>query len=349
MLPGSRSPRTREPMTKSCSPEATGPTMGASSAGSSLPSPSIKAMTRHSGAAARRPARQAAPYPARGSIRTRAPASSARATVSSGLPPSTTITSSMIARGTARTTSPIVSPSLRTGITSATPGLTVTRPPLKAPTQPAIRARSRRRIGKQRRSERPIRRPVPDLLQGLLGRIAERVVLVTALRKRCDAARQRSAVGREVHQRPRPPAQRPRRIAFGLPEAQSRLGGCAGRVEGDAERPGEILRLFEVDAFHAGQLLEQRLIRPRHADRVLVEKDQALQMDFLHADIGRYLDEGRQLFDRLLQAGQPGGDKRFVVSFALLQLPECTDVLENAVEIIPAADRAEARGIGRVQ
>src|SRR5262249_24100327 len=58
-----------------------GAMMGGRSVGSSLPSPSMNAITWHSGVAQRAPTRQAAPYPERGSITTCAPASRARATV----------------------------------------------------------------------------------------------------------------------------------------------------------------------------------------------------------------------------------------------------------------------------
>ena len=73
-------------------------------------------------------------------------------------------------------------------------------------------------------------------------------------------------------------------------------------------------------------LLVERLVGPRHADRVVLEEDEALQVDFLHADLGRDPHEGRQFGDGLLEARQPGRDARLRVALALLQRAEGADV-----------------------
>jgi hypothetical protein len=83
--------------------------------------------------------------------------------------------------------------------------------------------------GQERRAKRLVRRPVPNILQALLGGVAERVVFITMLRIRRDAAWQRAAIGGEIHQRPWLSAQRPRRAVFRLLETEARLRGCARR------------------------------------------------------------------------------------------------------------------------
>src|SRR5690348_7037801 len=80
---------------------------------------------------------------------------------------------------------------------------------LQAPPQPAIGASFGRFVGFERVAEGAVGRPGPDFTQCLLRGIAERVILVAALRERRDTARQRAAIGGEIHHRPRPPAQRP--------------------------------------------------------------------------------------------------------------------------------------------
>src|SRR5271154_1577942 len=96
--------------------------------------------------------------------------------------------------------------------------------PLEAPAQPAIRARCGRLVGEKAAAEIAISLAGPDLAQSLLRGVAERIVLVAALRKRRDATRQRAAVGGEVHDRPWPAAHRPRRTAITALEAHARLG-----------------------------------------------------------------------------------------------------------------------------
>ena len=93
---------------------------------------------------------------------------------------------------------------------------------LEAPSQPAILARLRRRVADQRCAEILVGGAVPDLAQALLGRVAERVGLVAARRERRDAARQRAAMGGEIHQRPRPAARRPRRRVLAALQAEPR-------------------------------------------------------------------------------------------------------------------------------
>src|SRR5215475_8725901 len=219
---------------------------------------------------------------------------------------------------------------------------------LQAPTQAAAGAGLGRRIGEKSRPELAVGRAVPDLAQALLRRIAQRVMLVTALRKRRDATGKRAAVGGDVHERPRSPAQRPGRIIVGLPEAQSRFRSRPGCAEAHAEGAGNLLGLLEVAGIFPAQALEQGLIRPRHTDRLLLEEDEALQVDLLDADTGRNAHEGRQVSHRLLEAGEPGRDPWPVMPFALLQLAERPNIPENALEIILATNRLElcrVRGI----
>ena len=97
----------------------------------------------------------------------------------------------------------------------------------------------RRLLRDERFAEIAIGLSGPDFAQGLLGGVAERIVFIAALRERRDAARQRAAVGGEVHDRPGPAAQRPRRTLIAAFEAHAGLGGGARGAEGDAERCGE--------------------------------------------------------------------------------------------------------------
>ena len=73
MLPGSRFPRVREPITKSCVPLIIGSTRVGIKRGTSLPSPSRNTSTSHSSETVATPAAQARPYP-RGAETTLAPA-----------------------------------------------------------------------------------------------------------------------------------------------------------------------------------------------------------------------------------------------------------------------------------
>src|SRR5580704_1389739 len=128
-------------------------------------------------------------------------------------------------RGSARTTPAIEAPSSSVGITTAV------RMALEAPAQAAARARGWRVVGEEAGTERPVGRAVPDIAQALLRGVAERVVLVAALRERRDAARQRAAVRGEIHHVPRPPAHRPGRAVVVALEAHARLRDRAGGAE----------------------------------------------------------------------------------------------------------------------
>ena len=75
--------------------------------------------------------------------------------------------------------------------------------------QSAICARSRRLVRLERATECLISWAVPNFPQALLGGIAERVILVAPLREWRDAAWQCPAIGCDVHDGPRPAAQRP--------------------------------------------------------------------------------------------------------------------------------------------
>src|SRR2546423_976826 len=99
-------------------------------------------------------------------------------------------------------------------------------PSLQAPPQAAVGAALRRRVRLQRVAKTLVGGAVPDLAQGRLRGVAQRVILVALLRKRRDAAGQRAAVGGEVHHAPRPSAQRPR-TSLGLArETLTWLGGA---------------------------------------------------------------------------------------------------------------------------
>src|ERR1700676_768954 len=92
---------------------------------------------------------------------------------------------------------------------------------LQAPAQSTIGAGRRRPVRLERATEFLIRRTAPNVSQGLLRGVAERVILVAALREWRDAARQGAAVGSDVHDRPRPAAQRPWRAIVATLEAHA--------------------------------------------------------------------------------------------------------------------------------
>ena len=120
MLPGSRWPRVRDPITKSCVPAAIGSTSCFMNSGQSLPSPSRKTTMSHSGRTAATPAAHARPYP-RGALTTRAPASRPRSAVRSVLPLSTTmISAGILVAAISRTTPAIGSSSFSAGMTTET-------------------------------------------------------------------------------------------------------------------------------------------------------------------------------------------------------------------------------------
>ena len=94
--------------------------------------------------------------------------------------PSTTMTSATPRATTEATTAPIASSSPRQGMTaetmSVTPGMIAlirqdTKPDSQTPAQPAIGAGRGRPIRQERGAKRVVRRPVPDVLQALLGRV----------------------------------------------------------------------------------------------------------------------------------------------------------------------------------
>ncbi len=111
----------------------------------------------------------------------------------------------------------------------------------------------------------------------------------------------------------------------------------------------QLSRRVDMRLLVARELLVERLVRSRHADGVLVEEHQPLQIDFLDADVGGHLHEGRQLGNRLAQSGEPGRDPRPLLAFALLQVAEGADVLEDAAEVILAAYRQIGLRIGRIE
>src|SRR5687768_3977650 len=96
-------------------------------------------------------------------------------------------------------------------------------------------------------------------------------------------------------------------------------------------------------------VVEQRLIRSRLADRILVEEYQPLEVDFLDADVGSHLNEGRQLSYRLFQAGEPGRHAWLGVPFTFLQLAKSAHIAEDTRKIVLAADLMKALGIGGVE
>src|SRR5258708_20399653 len=91
----------------------------------------------------------------------------------------------------------------------------------EAPTQSAARAGGRRLVAQQRAPEVLVALAIPNLAQALLGRIAEREAVIAAHREGGDAAGQRLAVRRKVHQCPRPAAERPRLLLAVSFEARS--------------------------------------------------------------------------------------------------------------------------------
>ena len=84
--------------------------------------------------------------------------------------------------------------------------------------------------------------------------------------------------------------------------------------------------------------LVQSLVRPRLADGIVVEEDQPLQMYFLDAGLGGDTNEVRQFLDGLAQAREPCRDPRLEMALAFLQFPEGAHILQDAVEVILAAN-----------
>src|SRR6202012_372298 len=128
-----------------------------------------------------------------------------------------------------------------------------------------------------------------------------------------------------------------------------RLRGGAGRAEGDAESSGDGGRAVEVTRLLAGELLIQRLIRARHADRSLFEDPQPLQVDFPNAGFRRDTNEFRQLLDGFAQAREPRRHARLVMALALLQVAKGAYILQDSIEIVLAANGLVGFGIGGVE
>src|SRR5258708_13428607 len=240
-------------------------------------------------------------------------------------------------RGSARMTPPMEASSLSVGITTAVRGVRPGSPAAlavvlgglmrsKAPAQPAARAGDGRFIGQESVTERSVGRAVPDLAQGLLRRIAERVILVSALRERRDAAGERTAIRRDIHDGPRPAAHRPRRAVVVPLETHARLGYGARRAECHAERARDGGGFLEMAGLLARHALVQRLVRPRVPARLSIDKNETLEVDLLHADLRRHLHESRQFRDRLLQTRQPGSPAGTVPALALLQVPQAPHI-----------------------
>src|SRR6266571_5539783 len=99
-------------------------------------------------------------------------------------------------------------------------------PTSQAPAQSAIGAARGRCVAQQLMAKFSVGFAVPDLAQRLLRRLSERECVVAAHRERRDAAWQRPAVRGEIHQGPRPSAQRPRPLLLRAPQAGARLGGA---------------------------------------------------------------------------------------------------------------------------
>src|SRR5208283_853456 len=148
-------------------------------------------------------------------------------------------------------------------------------------------------VRQQRSAKRGVGGTVPDRAQRLLRGVAESIMVVAALRKRRNAAGERATVRRDIHQRPWPPAQRPRsRFAITLQAGAGFARGARSR-EGHPELARDIFRLAQIGGLIIGYLIEQRLIGARFADGVGVKEDKSLQMDLAHADVSREAHKGR--------------------------------------------------------
>src|SRR5262249_13497525 len=224
---------------------------------------------------------------------TSAPAACAPAPVAAGLPPPATMPRPTGGRGMPWTTCAIDCSSSSAGITTAMRPAAATSTirsslrratsiMLEAPAQPAARASVRRPVGQQRLTERTVGRAVPDFQQRLLGGVAQRVVLVAALRERRDAARQRPSVGGEIHHRPAPSAQCPGPAAVVAVEAHARLCYRTGGAEDDAVGARKLGGRVEMGLVRVCHVLVEGLIGPRVTDGIAFEKHQALQIDLAH-------------------------------------------------------------------
>src|SRR6266545_2238463 len=260
----------------------------------------------------------------------RAPASRARAAVWSPEPLSTTTISETRCAGIERTTAPMDSSSFSAGMTAET-RTSVSQ----APAQAAARADVGRPVAGERAAKLLVARPVPDLAQRLLGRVAEREARVAPQRERGDAAGQRAPGGREVHERPWPPAQRPGLVAGGPLDADLGLDR-AGGVELDAERPRPLLGAPQRLLFLRVEVLEERRVGARQS-LAAREVDQSLQIDLADAELVGELHETRELGERLLESRQPEGDAGQLHAQLALPRREGLDVAHDALEGVDSA------------
>ena len=105
-----------------------------------------------------------------------------------------------------------------------------------------------------------------------------------------------------------------------------------------------------VFALHLLEFVKERLVRPRHADRIGIEEHHALQIHFSDPDLVSHFDERHQFGQRLAQAGQPDGNARRGMTFRFLQVAKTANIAENALEVIASTDLDVAfpiRGIER--
>src|SRR5579875_2323629 len=218
---------------------------------------------------------------------------------------------------------------------------------LETPSQSAIAARRRWCVADKGGTKFAVGAAVPDLAQRLLGGVAECVAVVTARRERRDTARQRAAMRGEIHQRPGPPARRPRRLVIAALEAQPGLGRTRG-IKRHAQLVAKRLGGGDGGVFIGAGLVEQRRSVAREAALEPVEHE-ALQINLAYPETGGEPNKIGQLRDRLFKAGQPqrhawGGGADF-----LLQRDEFPDIAQDAVEKIPAANLQKTIGIGGVE
>src|SRR6202453_3491305 len=304
MLPGSRLPRMREPITKSHSPARIGSSNCPISDGTSLPSPSMKTKMPDPTSAAATPAAHARPYPLCGRCTPLAPAVDASAAVASVLPLSTTMHSRIRSQGSSRTTAAMFSASFSAGITTETP----CRPKSEAPAQPTIGAGRGRLRTEQCAPEFLVLFTIPDLTHGLLRRVAQGEAVVAAHGEWRDATGKRLSVGRDVHQAPGTAAERPWAVVLPLLDADLRLGR-ARRAEEHAQLVGDGFGSLQNLFLLAGGVFKQCLFWPRQP-LSFGQIDHPLQIDLHHAEAMGQANKGLQLCQRLAQAGKPEGNTR---------------------------------------
>src|SRR5260221_1390766 len=217
----------------------------------------------------------------------------------------------------------------------------------EASTQSAARAGGRRLVAQQRAPEVLVALAIPNLAQALLGRIAEREAVIAAHREGGDAAGQRLAVRRKVHQCPRPAAERPRLLLAVSFEARSGLARTRG-IERDAEAPGQFLGLAQALALVSVELLEQGRFRTRQT-LALPKIDEALQINLENADLVREPHKGGELADRFLEPGQPERNARRLLPLFALHRDESAKVAHDPLEHVAPAHQRERLGFRRVE